>query len=95
MFYTYILYSEKLSLFYVGQTNNIDRRLKEHNQGLSTYTSTGNPWLLVWFTTKPDRNQAITLEKKLKNLSRARKVRFMLKYKEGLIEFELIKNWPS
>lgn len=89
-FYVYILYSKKIDKFYVGQTNNLDRRTIEHHNGESTYTRKGRPWVLVWTTTKPTRWNALKLEKKLKNLTRQKKIRFMLKYSEGLFEPELI-----
>ncbi|KAA3623569.1 MAG: GIY-YIG nuclease family protein, partial [Flavobacterium sp.] len=43
----YILYSEKRSRYYVGQTANIDKRLKRHNLGLVPSTKAGYPWKLV------------------------------------------------
>ena len=48
MFYTYILYSEKLDKYYIGSTNDIERRLKEHNRKKGKYTDTCIPWILVW-----------------------------------------------
>ena len=31
--YVYILYSEKYDKYYIGQTDNIDARLHQHNTG--------------------------------------------------------------
>ena len=64
MYFVYILHSAKLSRYYIGQTNNIDRRLKYHNSGLGNYTSKGVPWILLWCTEKSTRSEAIILEKK-------------------------------
>jgi putative endonuclease len=36
--YTYVLYSKNLNKFYIGSTNDLERRLKEHRRG-KTYTS--------------------------------------------------------
>ncbi|MEM6379588.1 MAG: GIY-YIG nuclease family protein [Bacteroidota bacterium] len=85
MFYIYILYASKLNKFYVGQTANLERRLFFHNRGKSKFTSTGIPWTLIWVATKTSRKDALILERKLKNLTRKRKVRPMRKYKAGLI----------
>ncbi|WP_369413837.1 GIY-YIG nuclease family protein [Lentiprolixibacter aurantiacus] len=82
-FYVYIISSERLGRFYVGQTNNISKRIFEHNQGMSAYTSKGIPWQLECIIEKPNLKEAIILERKLKNLSRRRKIRFIRKY--GLI----------
>lgn len=34
----YYLYSESQDKYYLGKTNNIDRRLSEHNRGSEVYT---------------------------------------------------------
>ena len=39
MYVLYILYSEKLDRFYVGYTNDIERRIAEHNRIKRKYTS--------------------------------------------------------
>lgn len=41
----YILFSDKLGTYYVGQTNNIEKRLITHNKGGKKYTSKGIPWV--------------------------------------------------
>ena len=46
--YTYILYSDKLTKYYVGACIDMDRRLREHNTGHSTFTRTGIPWRLMY-----------------------------------------------
>ncbi|MBK6363141.1 MAG: GIY-YIG nuclease family protein [Saprospiraceae bacterium] len=47
MAYCYILYSEKLTKFYIGACNDLSRRCSEHNSGHSKFTKTGIPWTLV------------------------------------------------
>ena len=39
----YIIYSEKLSKYYVGACLDLERRLHEHNIGHSKFTSSGMP----------------------------------------------------
>lgn len=48
MFYIYILKSLKNSRFYTGSTNNLERRLTEHNNGQSKYTKYAGPFELVY-----------------------------------------------
>ncbi|WP_081428658.1 GIY-YIG nuclease family protein [Cytophaga hutchinsonii] len=48
MFTVYILYSVSLKKYYVGQTNNYERRINDHNSGQSNYTSKGIPWILIY-----------------------------------------------
>jgi putative endonuclease len=43
MFYVYILYSEKLDKYYVGSTNDLLRRLNDHNRGKTNYSKQGVP----------------------------------------------------
>src|SRR5690606_32326715 len=45
--YVYILFSEIRSEYYVGQTTDIEKRLKRHNAGVVPSTKRGVPWSLV------------------------------------------------
>jgi len=45
--FLYILFSNKINKYYVGSTNNLERRLYEHNIGHSVFTKTGAPWSLI------------------------------------------------
>ena len=78
--FVYILYSKSADIFYVGATNDLDDRLRRHNSGFESYTQKHKPWTLVWFTKKPNKSEAFKLEKKLKNLSKERKFKFIEKY---------------
>jgi putative endonuclease len=79
----YILFSDSRNLFYVGMTNNLERRLEEHNSGKSGFTKSGMPWRLLWSTIKSSKFDAEILERKLKNYSRQKKVRFKESHQEG------------
>lgn len=72
--YVYILACADDS-YYVGVTNNIDRREAEHNEGTSdtAYTYSRRPVKLVYVEMFLDPIQAIDFEKKLKGWSRAKK----------------------
>ena len=62
----YIVYSQKRSRYYVGQTDNIKERLIRHNKGLVPSTKTGVPWNLVFTLKVENRSEALILEKKIK-----------------------------
>ena len=47
MYFVYVLFSNKLNKRYVGSTQDVDRRLTEHNLGKSKFTSSGIPWELI------------------------------------------------
>jgi putative endonuclease len=66
MYYTYILYSPSVDKYYVGSTEDLERRFSEHNSGRSTYTKTGSPWLLKWQTAFNTRTEATKLEASIK-----------------------------
>ncbi len=46
-FFVYVLKSEKDGRLYKGFTNNLDRRLLEHNKGQNRSTKGYLPWKLV------------------------------------------------
>ncbi len=64
--FVYILYSEKSSRYYVGQTADIDERLKRHNSGRVNSTKSGYPWKIVLQIEVINRSEAMILEKKIK-----------------------------
>jgi len=78
-YWVYIIYSASTDSYYKGQTNDLNERLTRHNNGWEKATHPGAPWKLVWSTEKDDRSSAVKLEKKLKNLSRERLIKFISK----------------
>lgn len=48
MFFVYILRSLKNGSFYKGSTNDVYRRLVEHNSGKNKSTARYMPWELIW-----------------------------------------------
>ena len=67
MYFVYILQSQKdPSQYYVGQTDNISRRLSDHNQGKSIYTNKYKPWMLISYTAFLNQPRANEFEKYLK-----------------------------
>ena len=84
-FFVYILYSERLEVFYKGHTNNIIARLERHNGGLEKYSKKGIPWKLLWIDEKESKSDAYRLELKLKNLSKKRTIELILKYSDGVV----------
>lgn len=73
-YYVYILKCSDNS-YYTGMTNNIERRLNEHNYGLNKecYTFDKRPIELVFYTEFNDVNQSIAFEKQVKGWSRKKK----------------------
>jgi putative endonuclease len=72
MFYVYILYSEPFNKYYVGHTNDMQRRLLEHNElSLISYTSKYRPWkLMAQIEISETRDIAMKVEKYIKSQKR-------------------------
>jgi len=74
---TYFVYILKCSdnSFYTGFTNDLDRRLVEHQSGKNkdSYTFDKRPIQLMWFETFNDVLNAIAIEKQIKGWSRRKK----------------------
>lgn len=80
---TYILQSEKDSSFYIGQTEDLEKRLALHNQGLSKYNSKKTPWKIVYFEELGTRNEAQKREL------------FLKKQRNRSFYKKLIENWSG
>ena len=80
--YVYILMCSDNS-YYTGVTNNAERRLEEHNNGIdkTSYTFSRRPVKMIYCEMFSDYQLAINWEKRIKNWNR--------KKKEALIN----KNW--
>ena len=67
MYYVYILWSDSAQKFYIGSTEDITKRLDQHNQGvLCKWTSTRGPWQLAWSEECSNITEARKLERWLK-----------------------------
>lgn len=67
MYYVYILRSINYSdQIYIGFTTNVERRLDEHNQGLSKHTFKFKPWKIETYIAFSDKKLALNFEKYLK-----------------------------
>ena len=66
MYKVYIIYSKIIDKYYVGYTNEIDRRIKEHNRVKGKFTDRGIPWEIVYTEIFDDKNDAIKREAEIK-----------------------------
>ena len=67
MFYVYMLISEKDGNFYTGSTNDLKRRLEEHNNGRVKSTKNRMPLKLIYYEGCIDETDTRTREKYLKS----------------------------
>ncbi|HNS34086.1 MAG TPA: GIY-YIG nuclease family protein [bacterium] len=68
MHYLYILKSARDSSYYIGYTDNIERRLYEHNNYVGRYTSSKKPWVLIYSEKYAEKSTALKRERQLKKM---------------------------
>mgnify|MGYP001610216076 CR=1 FL=1 len=74
-FFIYILTNKHNNVFYIGVTNNLERRTLEHKQGLiEGFSKKYNLKKLIYHETYPNAETAIQREKQLKNWHRDWKI---------------------
>jgi putative endonuclease len=73
--FVYIMSNKSRTVFYIGVTNNLERRVKEHKTGLgSEFTSKYKLFELIYFEIISDIKTAIKREKQLKRWHREWKI---------------------
>ena len=67
-FHVYILYSEKCDKYYIGQTQDLDQRLYEHNMNKGgKFSKSCAPWRLIYSQTYQTRTEAVKREREIKS----------------------------
>jgi putative endonuclease len=54
--------------FYVGQCDDLDKRMSKHFDGMSKYTASKRPWRLVYFEMYDSRSEAMKRENQIKKM---------------------------
>ena len=74
-YYVYIATNKTNTVLYTGVTNNLQRRISEHKQGLiEGFTKKYKINKLVFYEVFPTATEAITAEKKIKGWTRKKKI---------------------
>ncbi|WP_042491712.1 GIY-YIG nuclease family protein [Aequorivita sublithincola] len=70
MHYLYIIYSEKLNRYYIGETPDLRIRLDQHNQHYfkKSFTKAANDWKFSLTYQCDNKTQALFLEKFIKRM---------------------------
>ena len=67
MAYVYFLVVRpKFNISYIGWTNNLDKRIKQHNNGKGAKFTRGRKWKLIYFEVLGNKNEALKREHELK-----------------------------
>jgi len=71
MLYVYLLKSKKDNNLYIGSTNDLEKRIAEHNEGKVFSTKPRRPFELIYYEAYKSEKDAHHREKNLKLYSRA------------------------
>jgi len=71
MFYVYVIKSEKDGSVYIGYTQDLVKRIKEHNTGRSEYTKNKYPYELIYYESYKSMADAKYRENNLKRFAQA------------------------
>jgi len=64
--------------YYVGSTNDVERRLKDHNRGKTSYSKNGIPWELRYHEIYHTREEAYRREMGIKNKKSRKYIEFLI-----------------
>jgi putative endonuclease len=98
-FFVYILTNPTKTTLYIGVTNNLAARLKEHwdNRGKpETFAGKYYCYNLVYYEVNPSINAAIAREKELKKWSRNKKIALIQSHNPEwfFLNRDICKDWP-
>ncbi len=79
MYYVYVLLSLKDGKFYTGYTENLDRRIEEHTNGVTASTKFRRPFELIYYEASRNRSDALHRERYLKTTYGKRYINSRLK----------------
>ncbi len=88
MFCVYIIFSEKLDKFYIGTTDDFDKRLKQHNSAIfvDAFTAKGIPWTKFIVIDNLSSNTAYLIEKHIKSMKSKKHILNLPKYPDIIIQ---------
>ena len=85
--YVYLLESIENGWRYIGQTQNLQDRIKRHNSGSEKSTKSHVPFKIIGYIQVKDRKKALQIERKLKGMKlREKQYRYFLE--NGIMKTE-------
>lgn len=90
MFYTYIIQSTINNKFYIGSTDDLRRRFRDHNRAKIKSTKAFCPWKLVYYEAHLSR----TLARKAETFYKGGQGRRQIKKKLGIAQ-KVTERWLS
>lgn len=80
MFYLYILKSKNFGTYYVGVSENVENRLKMHNNGEVKSTKFKKPWVLIYKESFKTLSEARKRESYIKSLKKRKSIENLIKH---------------
>ncbi|OGY20947.1 MAG: hypothetical protein A2126_02785 [Candidatus Woykebacteria bacterium GWB1_45_5] len=83
MYYLYVLKNESTGRYYIGSTNNLERRLQEHRKGKTRTTRVLKTYSLAYKEEFETEQEARFREKKLKSYKSKRYIDWLISKDAG------------
>lgn len=89
--FVYIITNYKNTVFYTGITNNLSKRVWEHKKSVNkdSFSSKYRLYKLLWFEEFSDPNEAIAVEKKVKDYRREKKINLIKRINPDFVDLSL------
>ena len=93
--FVYVIYSVSAGKYYIGETSDVNERVKQHNSGFydSSFTWQVSDWELFWMLECKSRSQALKIEKHIKKMRNRKFYENLVHYPE--ISQKLLFRFPS
>ncbi len=80
-YFVYIIYSSSKDRYYVGQTQDLENRLLDHQTSRSNYTKQAKDWVLLYSEEFKSRSDALKRESEIKSKNSRRYIEFLISQK--------------
>jgi putative endonuclease len=77
-YFTYILYSESLDLYYIGSSENPQERLRKHLANHKGFTSRAKDWIICYTESFMGKTEALKREKQLKGWKNRERIQLLV-----------------
>ena len=91
--FVYIITNYKNTVFYTGITNNLQKRIHEHKTGINknSFSKKYKLYKLIWFEEFNSPEEAIIVEKKVKDMRREKKLKLIKEFNPKLNDFSALR----
>ena len=80
--FVYIIQSADSGKYYIGQSENLERRIAQHNSARGRSTKSGVHWELKYVEEFPDRKTAMNREREIKNKKSRRFIEWLISQRQ-------------